>query len=392
MATISIFEDGLQIWDLSLKSLTPTQPRRETHETIKSLQFSPRGTFIAAFTKGPGSNNLMLKLYNTGDYQLVFACGRTINHDDAVSFSPSDERLAAASPNGTISLWHPSTETDSHILTNGPSSVSCLAFSSDGKQLALGSEDGILRIWDPKTKALRRNFEHAQSMSAATFSLDSTRLASLAIRQELGNDTTARLWDISTGNLLYESDGFPKGERLIALSPNNKYIAHYYRNSSVFLYDLESKERRNLGTDPPSYVTDLAFSGDSQYIAFAHFKETGLYRINPIQQVAVFPSEWWDTRRIMSLSVDGKYLENAQGTFRTRQSEADIAGRCPKDVNCWSYRDQWIVEGENKMLWLPPEFQTCCVTHHNGLFAFGHDNGYRLLGFSQDPVVLNAEK
>ncbi|KAL8885397.1 MAG: hypothetical protein Q9215_006747 [Flavoplaca cf. flavocitrina] len=381
MVAISDYNIGLGLWDLSQKSLTPTEPRREIHEEVYSLQFSPRGTFIAVSTK----KNCMLKLYNTGDYQLVFACDGL----DTITLSPSDEHLAAVCPNGTI-LWHPSTETDRHILVHGPSYVSCLAFSSDGKQLAIGgSGDSVIRIWDPKTKALRHKFEHAQSVSAVTFSLDGARLASLANWQVLDNNMTARLWDISTENLLYESDGFRNPDGLLAISPNNKYITHCYHTESVSVYDLESKERQNFGTGTP-YVADLAFSGDSQYVAFTHSTETGLYDINNLQQVAVFPAErlYYGS---MSLSADGKYLENYRGRFRTRQLELDIAGGCPKDVNCWSCRDQWIVEGETKMLWLPPEFQRFQTTHHNGLFAFKHENGYRLLGFSQDPGVLDEE-
>ncbi|KAL8880215.1 MAG: hypothetical protein Q9198_002331, partial [Flavoplaca austrocitrina] len=381
MVAISDYNIGLGLWDLSQKSLTPTEPRREIHEEVYSLQFSPRGTFIAVSTK----KNCMLKLYNTGDYQLVFACDGL----DTITLSPSDEHLAAVCPNGTI-LWHPSTETDRHILVHGPSYVSCLAFSSDGKQLAIGgSGDSVIRIWDPKTKALRHKFEHAQSVSAVTFSLDGARLASLADWQVLDNNMTARLWDISTENLLYESDGFRNPDGLLAISPNNKYITHCYHTESVSVYDLESKERQNFGTGTP-YVADLAFSGDSQYVAFTHSTETGLYDINNLQQVAVFPAErlYYGS---MSLSADGKYLENYRGRFRTRQLELDIAGGCPKDVNCWSCRDQWIVEGETKMLWLPPEFHRFQTTHHNGLFAFKHENGYRLLGFSQDPGVLDEE-
>ena len=376
----------IQLWDFSHRSLMPTDTRREIHDKTPFLQFSPHGTFIAVSTTDLNRETCMLKLYDTSNHQLVFAC-ETEGRHHAISFSPNDEGLAVTSDDEPIYLWHPGMEMGDPTLSDSSSffRTRCLAFSSDGKQLASGGENGHVLIWDPETDVLRYQLEHSLFVSTVIFSLDGTRLASLASAWEYDETVTARLWNTSTGYMLYEFDGLLRS--LIAISPNNKYIAFQDSEVTVLVYDLESKDRRILGTQ----MSALAFSGDNQYVAITLCKSTSLWNISTAQRIAVFPLGSSSlSEPVLSFSADGDWLETHEGRFRIRQVQADVAGRTPQELKCWRQRDRWILEGERKMVWLPPEYEVDGFTHRIGMFASRHRGSYRLLGFSQDEVVLDV--
>lgn len=78
------------------------------------------------------------------------ATGRLVARLDGhscVAFSPRDDQLAAAGPNGTVLLWSALDGPPRALKGNG-SPVHILAFSPDGGTLAAGTEDGAVCLWN----------------------------------------------------------------------------------------------------------------------------------------------------------------------------------------------------------------------------------------------------
>ena len=137
--------------------------------------------------------------------------------------------LAHASPIAVAQSPGPRAELVLQTGHTGP--VGALALSPDGRFLVSGSEDTTLKIWDTATgNVLRTLSGHDQSVLAAAISPDGRQIASG------GADATVRVWNAVTGestrvgshsspvkNLVFSDDG----RRLTSLG-----------NNEVKVYDL----------------------------------------------------------------------------------------------------------------------------------------------------------
>ena len=65
-----------------------------------------------------------------------------------VAFSPVGTLLAAASKNGTVSLWNPATGRPAFSPLHAAASVNGVAFSPDGKLLAGADASGAINVWN----------------------------------------------------------------------------------------------------------------------------------------------------------------------------------------------------------------------------------------------------
>jgi WD40 repeat protein len=69
----------------------------------------------------------------------------------ALAAGPNGEWLAAASDDGTVRIWDPTTGTHQHTLKGHTSGVRALAAGPNGEWLASAGGDASVRIWDPTT-------------------------------------------------------------------------------------------------------------------------------------------------------------------------------------------------------------------------------------------------
>ncbi len=84
-----------------------------------------------------------------------------------------------------------------HWLAGQTGAVNVLRFSPDGQWLASGGDDSTARLWDVKTgEPLGPPLPHPASVSSLFFSPDATRLATVCADQSL------RLWEVPAGRLV----------------------------------------------------------------------------------------------------------------------------------------------------------------------------------------------
>lgn len=138
-----------------------------------------------------------------------------------------------------------------------------LAFSPDGKWIASGGQDKTAKVWDMETGQMLRSFQHDGEVWGIKFLPNNTRL--------LANDSAShsvRLWEIATGNLLHSFDGHTGEMEDVDVSSYSQLAASASWDDSVKVWDLaQSKERYTLKNAHPSDAKCVVFSPDGKTLA-----------------------------------------------------------------------------------------------------------------------------
>jgi WD40 repeat protein len=137
--------------------------------------------------------------------------------------------------------------------------VLSVAFSPDGTQVLTGSADSTARLWDATTGAELRTFTgHNGSVSSVAFSPDGGQVLTASGL----DDNTARLWDATTGDELRVFAGHVGSVTSVAFSPDGAQVLTGSRDTSAILWDTHTgAEVRNFAGHTARLGT-VAFSPD----------------------------------------------------------------------------------------------------------------------------------
>lgn len=385
---LSCWSDStVQLWRPVLRA---TKSLREDHpRIITGVFFSPSGDQVASISPNDGK----IQLYDTVRGALEYTL---LDHSEEVkliTFSRDGKQLASVSGDKSVRLWDPRTGTRSQVLSDDLGIATRLVFSSDGKQLASGDNDGQLRIWDLEIGNLRHKFKGPDSeVSAIAFSPAGNKIASVFY------DRIGRVWDTMTGDMLHQLEGLAGYSDTIAFSPNDRYLAWQSHDSSMTFYNVETKTSRKT-LEIHGDVTVVAFSSDSKSLASSSWSDQTikLWDVGTALLLRTFSidSTVWQ----LSFSADGAYLETEKGHISIGEVAEDAVNTSSTHGSHWRiFGREWVMEGNRKMLWLPPEFRELGIhdsriAHHNGLFVFGLKSGkFVFLGLTQDKVVTEIEE
>lgn len=136
-------------------------------------------------------------------------------------------------------------------------------WSPDGKWFATGSEDQDVTIWNVETKEVEQTLRfHSAPVKRLAWSPDSQRLVSVA------DDDTARVWNLGsdTAPLRVIHSG-PAAARMVACSPDGRWIAGAFADKAVRVWDMLNGELVYNFDSHTADVKDLSWSADSQRIA-----------------------------------------------------------------------------------------------------------------------------
>lgn len=179
-----------------------------------------------------------------------------------VALSGPAPLLASAGRDGAVCLWDVSAGRLVDRLQTGGSPVPSLAFSPDGRWLAAGDTTGRVRIWDAKERTLHRSLDTGSS-----------EVACLAFHQN-GNllmagtmDGALTGWDPATGRLWKRLRTDGSGIRSLALSPEGSRLASCGQDGEVILWDLPTGEILLRIQGHESWVEAAAFSPDGSLLA-----------------------------------------------------------------------------------------------------------------------------
>jgi WD40 repeat protein len=187
-----------------------------------------------------------------------------------VTFSADGRTLAAAGPEGTVSLWEVTTGRQLGTIRDAPPRTSHLGFTPDGQSLVLTGSQGssfivqqaVVGVWDVASRQKRAGSVIENGVVGAD--------NRFAAAYEKG---VVRLWDLSAGREVghYAIDAGKVG---VALGPEGRTLATGGDAAPLQVWDLETGKVRELlaGTGRP-----VAFSPDGRLLTTV--EEDGTVRV-----------------------------------------------------------------------------------------------------------------
>lgn len=237
-----------------------------------------------------------------------------------ISFSQDSSLLAVASSIG-VWLYDAYTGDELNLFTNQTGPIESVAFSPDGKSLACSSSSEIY-LYDVDTGSLKLVISaHTGEIEDVAFSPDGEKMVTAG-----GYDETAKLWYVSTGELIRSIDSHTT-VNCVAFSPDGKILATGGEDdeiSTIKLWDStngEFKSTLTTGTESGWGVKDISFSPDGSKIASCegwwHYGDTTV-KIWDLVSMDLQTTLKGHVKGVLSVSfsADGKTLASA-GTDST---------------------------------------------------------------------------
>jgi len=197
---------------------------------VSDVALSNNGEYVVS-----SSWDRSLRLWNlkTGESVAKFL-GHT-KDVTSVAFSPDNRQIVSGGRDNVLKMWNVKGEC-MYTQEAHADWVSCVRFSPSLQNplVVSGGWDNLVKVWSLNgLKCLHTLRGHTGYVTSVTVSPDGSLCASA------GKDGTARLWDLSRGEHLYELNcNEPVNQ--ICFSPNRYWLCAA-TESSIRIFDLENK-------------------------------------------------------------------------------------------------------------------------------------------------------
>jgi|GEM_PF-1458688 len=271
-ATLIISPDGrtsvsgvnptAKLYDISSDQLLKNLPGHT--DSVVSAAFSGDGKWLVT-----GSRDNTARVWEVATGKLLLLLSANSGSVETVAFSPDGSRVLTGA--NTARLWSITEDDQPQQTISALAGVATFALSPDGKTILAGDVDGNSSLWDLGTGQLLHNFPKSDAdIKSVAFSPDGKLVA---IPKCCGQDAAVvNLYDPSTGELLetFTAESYQPHVGTIAFSSDNKMLFASFFDSTARLWDIASGQVLRMfdGKDVQNHGS-IAYSPDGNLVTMA---------------------------------------------------------------------------------------------------------------------------
>ena len=201
-------------------------------------------------------------------------------------------------------------------LANGHTgAVLTLAYSLDGKFLVSGSEDTTVKVWDISSANLYTTLEgHTGAVQSVIYS----NRNNIIVRGS--EDQTIIVWDIVTGSIMTILSGHKGTIYALAISPSKNILASGSEDQTIKLWDLNSYQLVTSLHAHSASIGAIAFSPDGKVLASG--AEDQLIKI-------------WDIEKMVTINTLNGHKSSITALAFSPDGKILASGSEDQTIKCW---------------------------------------------------------
>jgi WD40 repeat protein/MinD-like ATPase involved in chromosome partitioning or flagellar assembly len=271
---------------------------------------------LAVFGDSPGKPNSMLSAMETLTGYLTSSKGPL--RMPALSQAERDIELAKYSREARTIIPNLMRRLQGHT-----GSVRSVSLSSDAKLALSGSEDTTVRLWDLSSAELLRTFQgHTDAVQTVALSSDG------AIGISGSNDGTIIIWNLDTGKVVKRLTGHSAAVHAVALSANAEYALSGSKDKTVVLWDLKTGQKLKSLRGHSEAVAAVAISPDGRFAA------SGSY-----DKIIVL----WDLKLGRSLRTFSRHKKEVTSLVFSHDAQRLLSGSSDQTLMLWDVESARLI-------------------------------------------------